>query len=592
MTRHYTTLFFLAATFSAGAQTLPWLPAAREFANPKNGARGTALYLETFDTGLGEWESVTAAGNVDWKWTDVGPGPTTSTYPVPPLNTTPGWAIIDDDHDGTNGQTTLAFLISPVIDLSQAPENLKLEFDQYFQEWQNDSTFVGISTDGGNFWHEIEINQGVGRDNRPNPERIRVNITEWVATGASMVQIRFRYRSVWDYGWQVDNVGIYELPPYDLAVNYGFLSHTGRGEEYGRIPADQLGTQMLVGAELFNGGYLGMSGLQLTLEVRDENDAVVYSELLPGTTIGSWQTVLLEQFITIPAPSEGIYRATFTATSAEQEMDADPDNNIHLRNYEVNDEVFSLDGIGIHPEGMEALVGVGTNSFLDALDDLYLMNYYPIRSAITVTGIEFELHPSTEAGGYAFVSIFDSLSIRNNDVSFAYAESQIHDITSADVAAGRIQLYFTQPVVLQPGPYYGAVNLNSIGGSAHVRVLDDMSVPQPAWAGAIHVGGGQSYTNGNAYAVRLLLTPATWIREYDRIGEIMAFPNPTEGFIRLKGLPEGRYQVDIMDMTGSLVGVATLNGTNELDLGPYAPGSYLVRVLHEGGSYVARVARQ
>src|SRR5690606_35821559 len=133
-----------------------------------------------------------------------------STYPVPPLSTTPGWAIIDDDHDGTMDVATEAFLVSPVIDLSAGPTDLMLEFDQYFQEYQNDSTFVGISTNGGNYWYEIELNKGVGRDNRPNPETKVINITDWVAGNPASVQIRFRYVSVWDYGWQVDNISIHE----------------------------------------------------------------------------------------------------------------------------------------------------------------------------------------------------------------------------------------------------------------------------------------------------------------------------------------------------------------------------------------------
>ncbi len=48
--------------------------------------------------------------------------------------------MIDDDYEGTNGMATEAYLITPVIDLSGAPTDLKLEFDQYFQEWQNDNT--------------------------------------------------------------------------------------------------------------------------------------------------------------------------------------------------------------------------------------------------------------------------------------------------------------------------------------------------------------------------------------------------------------------------------------------------------------------
>src|SRR5690606_15137636 len=68
--------------------------------------KGSSFFSESFDNDLNGWDVVTTTGQVHWKWTETGPGPTSSIYPVPVLNTsTPsGWAIIDDDHDGVNGQ--------------------------------------------------------------------------------------------------------------------------------------------------------------------------------------------------------------------------------------------------------------------------------------------------------------------------------------------------------------------------------------------------------------------------------------------------------------------------------------------------------
>ncbi|MCB0793227.1 MAG: hypothetical protein KDB88_00690, partial [Flavobacteriales bacterium] len=168
-------------------------------------AKGTTYFSEPFDAGLNGWTVNTPSG-VDWAWTDVGPGPTTSTYPVPPLNSSSpsGWVIVDDDFLG-QGLTTETSLISPVIDLSMAPQFLKLEFEQYFQEWQEDHCYVGVSTDGGVTWDETEIGEGVGRDGRPNPELVDLDISSWVANDPANVQLRFRYTSIWDYGWQIDN---------------------------------------------------------------------------------------------------------------------------------------------------------------------------------------------------------------------------------------------------------------------------------------------------------------------------------------------------------------------------------------------------
>ena len=96
----------------------------------------------------------------------------------------------------------------------------RVEFDQYFQEFSDPDveTWVGVSTDGGTTWDEVLINEGVGRDGRPNPEVMDVDISAWVAANPSNVQLRFRYLATWDYGWQLDNIAIRELPNNDMAL--------------------------------------------------------------------------------------------------------------------------------------------------------------------------------------------------------------------------------------------------------------------------------------------------------------------------------------------------------------------------------------
>src|SRR5690606_13872107 len=111
-----------------------------------------------------------------------------NSFTIPGLNTsTPNkWAIVDSDGDGVgpegaNPENTA--LVSPVIDLQTAgaPANIKLVWDQYFAEWNNDSCYVGVSTDNGATWDEVEVNAGAGRSGRPNPEEMFVNISTWAA---------------------------------------------------------------------------------------------------------------------------------------------------------------------------------------------------------------------------------------------------------------------------------------------------------------------------------------------------------------------------------------------------------------------------
>ena len=558
---------------------------------PAGGAKGTAYYFETFTSDLGDWSSVTLAGNVNWKWTDVGPGPTASFYPVPPLATTAGWVIIDDDHDGMAGNVVHAHLISPVIDLSGAPAYLQLEFDQYFQEFQFDSTIVGISTDGGLEWQEMEINNGVGRDGRPNPEHIAINITDWIGGDPSNVQIRFRYRSEWDYGWQIDNVAIREMPEHELAILQGGISHSHDGTEFGFIPLSELPGELQVVAELFNAGSQTMHDVEILVELKDEDGQVVAEETFNVPEITSWDTVLVDMLMTVDDLVNGVYTAYFTASSME--LDADPENNVAQRTFLINEDFYGLDGIGIYAADELVTTAIGTNSFEDAEDQLHLMNYFPVINGLTVYGIQFRIDPSSEAGAYVYAGIHDSVAVMNDQLDASYAETDFYDITEDDIANGVVNLFFQQPVMLNAGAYYADLVLHSTFGNSHIRVVDDITVPQPSLAAVIHIQDDQTYTNGNAYSIRLILDPeAVGMLETANTDGPQLFPNPGNGSVQLFLPNAGPHQVEVIDASGSIVLHDRITNGSLLDLSHCAPGVYLVRLTNEQGSSTIKYVKE
>jgi hypothetical protein len=524
-------------------------------------------------------------GNVHWKWTDSGPGPTASFYPVPPLATTAGWAIIDDDHDGSAGNEVHAILMSPVIDLTGAPANIQLEFDQYFQEYQNDSTIVGVSSDGGVTWHEMHINDGVGRDDRPNPEHITLNISEWVAADPSNVRVRFRYSSVWDYGWQVDNVAIREMPEHDLVILQGGTSHSYDGTEFAIIPPSQFPGEFQMVAELFNAGSQAMHDIIVEVELRDADDQVVADATMTLPELASWDTVLLEIMMPLSNAMEGDYTTYFTATSAEQDTDASVDNNDAYRSFRIDADWYALDGIGVHPEDESSTTSIGTNSFEDAEDQLHLMNYFPVIDNITIHGIQFRLDPTSEVGGYVYAAIHDSLSVMDDQVDAPYAETPIHDITAEDIAAGVVNLLFDQPVSLPTGAYYADLVLHSTGGTAHIRVVDDLTVPQPTLAAVIHIVNDQTYTNGNAYSIRLILDPsAVGLGEMEHADQPFLFPNPGNGLVTVIAPEWTNYSITVLDGAGAIVHTERSAGNTSMDISALSPGMYVIRVIGAEGS--------
>lgn len=444
---------------------------------PHGGDRGDAFYQETFDSDLNGWTVETTDGAVDWKWTDSGPGPTSSTYPVPVLNTsTPsGWAIIDDDFEGTPGVATNSALISPVIDLSSAPANLKVEFDQYFQEFQQDRTFVGVSTDGGATWEEVEINIGVGRDGRPNPELMDVDISAWVAADPSNVQLRFRYESVWDYGWQVDNIAIRELPANDMALlrtantAFDFTTTAFSFMDYSIYPESQLAS-LDPSAVMRNKGSDTQTGVQLEFTVdgpggQEVNTASTPASFSPGEEV----SVDIAPF----TPSGALGDYTLTYRAVQDQADELPDNNVTVSRIAVSSNVFAHDDGTV--ENFQVQAPGNENEGFE------VGSYFVLSSATFLTAIQVAIHEDTPAGGSVYGAVYlpaandaehpDLLELSN---TVTIAEEDLNPIGGSTF----ITIPFPTPVLLDADQPY-LVMAGSFDGPENIHfATSGTSAPQ------------------------------------------------------------------------------------------------------------------
>lgn len=462
MKRSYTALLAIAALAVQAQQpyrALPEHPEQRDgYRTPgrtqlHGGERGTAFFSESFDTDLNGWSATTVTGVVDWKWTDVGPGPTSSTYPVPPLATsTPsGWAIIDDDFDGVNGQSTDAYLISPVIDLSSAPPNLKVEFDQYFQEFQLDQTFVGVSTDGGSTWNELEINVDVGRDGRPNPELMDVDISAWVAENPATVQLRFRYVSVWDYGWQVDNIAIRELPNNDMAIlrsrNTAFdFANTGFDYmDYTVYPQSQLG-DMTPSASIKNKGYLLQTDVSLTVNLDGPSGNENTYSTTPTSQSPGIETPIVTSTV-IPSGEVGDYSVTYTVSQAE--TDEVPENNEIVSEFHVSSNIYAHDDGAVENYQVQ---GPDTPT-----EPFEVGNHYVMLQEATLNAVQVALHEDTPVGGTIYAAVYTP-GATADDHPVLIDLTEDHTITAADLnplgGTTFVTLNFASPLVLDAAQPY------------------------------------------------------------------------------------------------------------------------------------------
>lgn len=573
---------------------------------------GDVIFSEDFangfagNNGFGAWTTSGPNGNI-WKRSLTGP---VGAYSVPTqiiasTSVANGFAAFYSDSANCNCTSGAAnwpatptewdgALESPVLDLTLTP-SVMLQWEQRLR-WCCQAASphaIEISTDGGLSWPTtLEAASGIATNNDPLTQTRQVMLTSAIAGNQSQVKFRFKHNpTAAAYHWQVDDVQLIELYSNDMKIEDGYLSSTGAGDEYGRMPADQFEPTMLIGSNVTNNGAATQTNVNVVTDVIGPvpfNLTSAVGSVDPGVTVPG------ESNYTLPALTDGLYEATFSVTA--DATDEVTTNNEFLRNFEVTPYRYSVDGIGNHPAGYEALATLGSSSFTGALDGLVLLNYYEVNSPLMVYGIEIELGSTTVAGGYVIASLRDTLPVLATpaEMTTVIAETDPYDITAMNVSSGLAQVCFALPVDLAVNAYFGSVTLFSNAGAAHIRVLDDLTVPQPGITSAIFIPADQVYTNGNALAIRLITNPsgsacAVGINERDELTGVTVFPTLTNGVVNIRTEAPGSYTIEVIDLLGQNVLNARSNGSTTIDLSGKAEGMYMVRVSNGTHSTVQRV---
>ncbi|MBK8340084.1 MAG: T9SS type A sorting domain-containing protein [Flavobacteriales bacterium] len=592
-------------------------PAAMAVNPSAQQARGSTYFTESFDAGLNGWTESTPVGSVEWKWTDAGPGTTTSLYPVPPLATsTPvGWVIVDDDFDGNSGQPTETSLVSPIIDLSAAPTTLKLEFDQYFQEFNNDTTYVGVSTDGGANWNEVRINDGVGRVGRPNPEVIELNITPLINGGnQANVQLRFRYTSVWDYGWQVDNIRIIDLPDNDLALQESFLSQAdltyddldGRNLEYSFLPLAQA-DDLVVGARVRNIGAATQTNITLHAEVFVDG---VSAGTFTSGSIGLLNTNAVDSFFFNTGWSPAAAARVRVAISVSADAaDDDPTDNSAERRMRVTDtnnafNVWGQDG----NSASNTFYPIGSNQTSKGIGH----KFEPLAIGNEAFGVGVGLLEGTTVGSLINVELWRDDGTNLEQIAISELFEVLSHHVNGDGDSTIVNIPFDADLSLEPipaaiDPAFDYIAFVTNPATDTVRLATSGSIGRGGLWGidASDDGLVQYIGEGNAAAmIRLYLASMPVGISEAAVGGIVLgapAPNPAADRTRITyTLPTSeRITLVVTDAMGKLaftqdLGVARIGSNSvELDVERWAPGSYTftlsgARTLRSGQLIIAR----
>jgi len=594
----------VALGFGAAAQTksaqghalVPMKPTVDEAVatGPESaGARSTILWEDDFSE-PSNW-TLGYDGTIALNW-QIGPGLVNGgSYPTQPVNSPTqgnGYAMLDSD--GFNNNTGLiekSHMTTSAPISTSGYANVVLEFQTFYRKWTNENIYIVVSTNntdwvqlepgslgGGPLPGVYEVFPGMAvQEVIQNPTRVRINISD-AAGNQPQVWIRFYWSGEWGYSWFVDDVKVLEQPAYELIMENGFLSHTGNGEEYGRIPPQHLQSTMRVGGDFLNFGVNAMTDCQVQMNV---NGPSGFSAAGNAVNLASAGGASMDQSVNLPnggVLGTGLYQGSFTVSAAETSQEEDADNNTYLRNFEVTPSWYTVDGIGNHPTGYQTLSSLGTNSFTDDTDGVILLNQYPFRVPQTVHGLEFLITSTSTADSYVICAVYDTALTETFDLLPPIYETDVIDITAEDVAAGKKVVAFDAPLNLSANAYYFGVKLFSNGGLNNIRIVDDLTVPQPGLTSGIYLpSDARVYSNGNAFAIRAAMQPLVSVPELVAQGVSLS-PNPTTGLLNFNASEAGNYSIEVLSLLGERVLEERTNGSAALDLGGLAKGVYMVRV--------------
>jgi hypothetical protein len=493
-----------------------------------------------------------------------------------------GYALFDSDAVGVNnGNQDATITYTGLIDLT-GYNNVVIEFAQRIRKFTLTQTFVGVSIDNGANWTDYELNASKPFSTTFE-EMAQVNVSA-LAGGQDSVKIRFRYIGSWDYAWLVDDVKITEQPNDDVrAFPVYFAGVNNLGIEYGRTPLDQLDSDYEFGGEVYNFG------------VNDQTNIVIDGGFVNGASSLNFNIspgdLLSGDTLAYSAPSNGFayevgtYEGTFTITS-DGENNTSPSftDNVVKRNFAITSNVYSQDGIGVHPQSMLSLASLSSNSFQTTTGTIF-STYYDLRPTSTdkvITGIEIGIANSTNVGTEIQVSIIDTATFFGDgsqpvvDVNGFEALSEYYSVTAQDVSNETVTVYFNQPLTLDPDGYFASVNTMP-STQTNIRILDDQTVLQPSFASMINIPGDGSYTNGNALAIRLLFGNAS-LDEANN-GSFEVYPNPANDEFSIKLNSNSNASVDLLDLNGKIVKSFSFNGTStKINTANLNDGIYFIRL--------------
>ncbi|NOQ74709.1 MAG: T9SS type A sorting domain-containing protein [Crocinitomix sp.] len=552
-------------------------------------------YEEDFDAGFGGWADAIATGPAGFKLTDIGhENDPENTFQIPTLasSTPTQWVILDSDGDGTSYDVAEeASLTSPMLDLTGATGAfVALTFEQFFAEWQpaetSDHCYVAISTDGDE-WTEVEINEGVGREARANPELMSWDITDIIAGAEATVWIRFRWEGAWNYGWQLDNIKVEDINESDIQMVTSYRTYDA-GIVFSQV-AELHAREFIVGGIIKNVGHIEQTNVGFDYAIVGPDGSVVATgtsaDVIPSLFNGEQDTLFEATGYT---PDEiGNYTVSWFATADDEDGD-ESDNAMEDDHFWLTEFTMALDYDGgpvVETENWPLKTGEG-----------YFGNLMTFMTEDVVTAMEIKLanHSENEGevilgaiwefpeGGSEWGLVFqtDDYSIQPDDIgNFVTMDMEEFDVFPTSTYAFCAYQYSDGPMPLFERQ--GDIGFNNVQG------FDDEFL-------------ARGFFDRLAPIVRVRLNEGEVSIDEDSNPEFFAFyPNPATDLLNVSlALNNSENTViNVVDIAGKIVNTIQLgavNGTTQITvpLDNMTAGVYFIELVNSNGKQVKKFVKK
>jgi hypothetical protein len=549
------------------------------------------------------------AGYGDWHWGEESPGGMWSENAgvIQSETADNGFMIMESDFYNSHPQNDIIidevgenpiqaqFTIGP-IDLSASDtEELVLQFYSnyriccFYSPSDANDLNVYISTDGGETFNDLNYIEGDTYEVNVEQETFSQIPLGDFAPNTTNVYFRFEWIGT-HYFWMIDDLSVIQRPAYDLKMESSWLTmENPEYIEYYSIPQSQMPDEMLIGAEVYNYGYNDDGAITLTGSITSTSaGANIEYELVESDS-----TALVEtDYFDVSMLTVGSY--TFTAEVTSSGDESTPEDNSLSRDFEISENVYSIDGLYDSFEWM----GTGWPGGDDTADGVRYANFFDIKQYATLSSITVYLdgneHPTslgtfeTQAGGeiIAYVcdttGIFDPLvTTLEPDFGGAIWTSDFYLVTEDDVANEMVVIDVPE-LDLNPDAYYIVIEMYSNGLESDILIQDDTSIPQPWFASLVFYPSDQTwYSNPNAASIHLGLNGFENSLSENRLNGITCFPNPTRDHIEItsKNILYGNCSLNIYNMLGTLVlskNYTHFGSEQYVNLEKLSAGSYII----------------